>query len=588
MQNVMVPAGIDNFRKLVTHKDSDGNSYIFVDKTMFIKDFIDGNDYITLITRPRRFGKTINLSMLEHFFNKEVNGKPTKGLFDGLKISKLPNVMAYQGNTPAIFISFKEIKGDSFEEAYRRFKELIRKLFKKHKYLLDFDIMSSEDKIFYKSFLSKTAYKEEYETSLHFLSNLLHDVYGKNVYIFLDEYDTPLHNAYVNNYYEKMRSFIASMFNQTLKGNSFVEKALITGIIKIAKSSLFSELNNVGDYTCLDSPLYSDYFGFTEEETNEYLDKAGLPAKAHQLKQMYNGYCINGTTLYNPYSIVKFINRSLQTNNIEESVKPYWINTGGHGIIRNVLSSNIEYLQEDIARLLNNIPIKTPINENIIMGNYLKGNSVSFWSLMLLAGYLKPISEGKKIIEGFNIYELEFPNQEVKESFNQLVINLVANGIDKAYTYILAMQSLAQGQIKEFNDFLVNYMKQTPSYFDVNEGSQEKFYHGMILGMTACLYNTHIIRSNRESGEGRYDICLEPKNNEGKGIIIELKAGKDNEDLGELAKTAYEQIQKKDYAREMESKDIKEIIPVGIAFSGKEVKVKYNLNQIRYTRSVSD
>ena len=575
MQNVMVPAGIDNFRKLVDHKDSDGNSYIFVDKSLFIKDFIDGNDYITLITRPRRFGKTINLSMLEHFFNKEVNGKPTKGLFDGLKISKLPNVMAYQGNTPAIFISFKEIKGDSFEEAYRRFKELIRKLFKKHKYLLDFDIMSSEDKIFYKSFLSKSAYKEEYETSLHFLSNLLHDVYGKNVYIFLDEYDTPLHNAYVNNYYEKMRSFIASMFNQTLKGNSFVEKALITGIIKIAKSSLFSELNNVGDYTCLDSPLYSEYFGFTEEETNEYLDKAGLPAKAHQLKQMYNGYCINGTTLYNPYSIVKFISRSLQTNNIEESVKPYWINTGGHGIIAKILSSNLENLEEKISKVLNNESINNYIDENIIMGNYLKGSTVSFWSLMLLSGYLKPISEIKEDEFEYS-YELKFPNQEVRASFKKLVIEILAGGKDNEYQYKEAMKSLSKGEIIEFEKFIEKYLRETPSYFDVNEGSQEKFYHGMILGMTACLYNTHIIRSNRESGEGRYDISMEPRDKEGKGIIIELKAGKENEDLGELAKTAYEQIQKKDYAREMESKDIKEIIPVGIAFSGKEVKVKYN------------
>ena len=575
MQKVKVPAGIDNFRELVTHKDSKGNSYIFVDKSLFIRDFIDGDDKITLITRPRRFGKTINLSMLEHFFNKEINGKPTKGLFDGLKVSTYPEIMAYQSNTPAIFISFKEIKGDSFEEAYSRFKELIRKLFEKHEYQLKNEIISPEQKIFYKSFISKTAYKEEHETSLHFLSNLLHDVYGKKIYIFIDEYDTPLHNAYINNYYEKMRSFIASMFNQALKGNGFVEKAIITGIIKIAKSSLFSELNNVGDYTCLDSPLYSDYFGFTEEETNEYLDKAGLPSKAHQLKQMYNGYSINGTTLYNPYSIVKFISRSLQTNNLEKSLKPYWINSGGHGIISNVLSSNMEYLQEDIARLFNNIPIKTPINENIIMGNYLKGNSVSFWSLMLLAGYLNPISEIKEDEFEYS-YELKFPNQEVRASFKVLVIEILAGGKDNEYQYKEAMKSLSKGEIIEFEKFIEKYLRETPSYYDVYEGSQEKFYHGMILGMTACLYNTHIIRSNRESGEGRYDISMEPRDKEGKGIIIELKAGKENEDLGELAKTAYEQIQKKDYAREMESKDIKEIIPIGIAFSGKEVKVKYN------------
>ena len=572
----MIPVGIDDFRDLVSFKDPDGRKHLFIDKSLFIRDFLKGNDKVTLITRPRRFGKTINLSMLEYFFNREVGSYSTKGLFDGLKVAQYPNIMAYQGKTPAIFISFKEIKGKNFDESYELIKEKIGALYEKHLYLLDSDRIYDHQKRRIENFIDLKCGFAQYKTSLQYLSKLLYRYSGfTKTIILIDEYDSPLNNAYVNRFYEDMRSFMAALFSDALKGNTCLMKGMITGIIKIAKSSLFSELSNVSDYTCLDSPVYSSYFGFTEEELNEYLDKAGLPANDHKLKNMYNGYNINGITLYNPFSIVKFIHNSLKTNDIEKSIKPYWINTGGHSLIKYILSLNIEDLQEDLIKILNNQPITTYIDESIIMGDYLRGSSISFWSLMLLSGYLKPISKQKE--EDFDYkYELSFPNQEVKASFRKLLIQILAGGIDNENKYKEAMKSLSKGKVKEFEDFLVKYMKQTPSYYDVSEGSQEKFYHGMMLGMTACLHNSHIIRSNRESGKGRYDICLEPKDKNEKGIIIELKAGKENEDLDKLAKTAYSQIKDKEYKRDLDSKGIKEIIPLGIAFFKKDVKLYHD------------
>jgi len=273
MKKPMLPIGVSSFEKLIRHKDSEGNGYLFVDKTMLIKDFIDAGDEISLITRPRRFGKTINMSMLQHFFAKEVDGIETKGLFDGLEISKCPEVMVYQGDYPVIFLTLKEIRGKDFEEAFERVTEVLRPLFEEHRYLLDGPNISEEEIILYKRFLSKIAIKSEYESSLKFLSKLLFQYTGKKTIILLDEYDTPLHDAYVNNYYEEMRSLISTMFNKAFKGNAFLFEALITGILKIAKSSLFSELSNVKDYTILSSPKFAQYFGFTEEETDDYLQE---------------------------------------------------------------------------------------------------------------------------------------------------------------------------------------------------------------------------------------------------------------------------------------------------------------------------
>ncbi len=577
MKRAMLPIGVSDFGKLIRHKNSEDNHYLFIDKSLFIKDFIDAGDEIALITRPRRFGKTMNLSMLQYFFAKEIDGVPTKGLFDDLKISKYPEIMAYQGQRPVIFLSLKTIRGENFEEAFYRIKEVFRTLFETHDYLLESEKVSEEQKVRIKEFIDLSATQSKYETSLLFLSNLLYRHTGQRVLIFLDEYDTPLHDAFINNYYEKGRSFIASIFHNAFKDNSFLHKALITGILKIAKSSLFSELNNVKVYTTLASPKFAQYFGFTEEETDDYLDRANLPQKAHDLKEMYNGYKIEDYTLYNPFSIVCFIDNAVtyDKKDIEKALKPYWINSGGHGIIRDLVSANIDGLEPGLTKLINKESITTPINEDVIMGSHLRGNEASFWSLLLLAGYLKPINREKDEFDDY-LYELVFPNQEIRNSMRNLMLETVSLPIG-IHGYTTAIKALINGEVEKFKIFLEDYLRYTPSYFDTTDRYKEQFYHGMLLGMTACLRNLYIIKSNRESGGGRYDISISPKEPSRKGIIIELKAGKEEEDLNKLSKEALQQIESKNYKTEMESQGIKEIIYLGIAFRRNEVAVSSKL-----------
>ena len=363
----MLPSGIDDFHKLVTHKDSKGAPYLFVDKSLFIKEFIDAGDGISLITRPRRFGKTLALSMLQHFLAKEVKGNPTKGLFDGLKISEHPEVMAYQGQSPVIFVTLKGVRGKTFDEMFAEMRGVMKRLFKSHRYLLATDI-AAEDRVVFKKFLDKEASQEEYKESLLFLSQLLFQHTGKQVMILLDEYDTPVHDAYRHGYYDKCKGLIAAMFHNAFKGNDALDKALITGILKVTKSSFFSALNNVSVYTVIDDLLYGQYFGFTEKETDDYLDRAGLPKKADALKQMYNGYQIGDYTLYNPWSIVSFIKKFilLGGENIKEALKPYWINTGGTHLIAHLLNNNLSSLYKDLQLLIQGKTIQKSIHEEVI------------------------------------------------------------------------------------------------------------------------------------------------------------------------------------------------------------------------------
>lgn len=423
----MLPSGVDNFSDLITYQNQDGVPYLFVDKTLFIKEFMSIGDKITLITRPRRFGKSLTLSMLQHFLASKVSGQPTKGLFDDLKISAHPKIMKKQGTSPVIFLTLKEVKGRSFEQLFERFQEVIKQLFQEHRYLLDTDL-SAEDETIFKKILNKEASRADYETALKNLSRLLYQHTGKKVYILLDEYDTPVHDAYVNGYYEDLRSFLAAMFGKTFKGNNFLARALITGILKVAKSSLLSELNNVEVYTMLDDARYSQYFGFTEAETDDLLDRAGLSQKAHQLKEMYNGYSLEGYTLYNPFSIVSFTKNLLLKGEarMQEVLKPYWVNTGGTHLITDIVRNNVTDLQKGLSTLIQDVPLKTPINEEVVFNPHLKHNRVAFWSVLLLSGYLKVVD--KEIDEfGSYQYHLLFPNQEIKRTMSLMMIEVIAD-----------------------------------------------------------------------------------------------------------------------------------------------------------------
>ena len=570
-EEALLPTGIDNFRELVTPHGGTGKNYLFVDKTLFIKAFFDSGDKITLITRPRRFGKTLTLSMLQHFLAAEVSGESTKGLFESLKISKHPEIMAYQGQYPVIFLTLKQVRGRNFASCFEQIREEIRGVFKQHRYLLDSNI-TEEDRIVFNQFLLEEATQAKYKNALKFLSELLYQHTSKKIIILLDEYDTPIHDSYVHGYYEECRSFLASMFGTTFKGNNALEKGLITGILKVGKASLFSELNNVYVYTMLNDSRYAPYFGFTEEETDDLLDRAGLPQEAHELKEMYNGYQVEGYTLYNPFSIVSFAQKLLGKgkDRLEEALKPYWVNTGGTHLIKNLLEHNIASVASELQTLLENRPLQTPIYEEVVFDPNLRGNPVAFWSILLLSGYLKVV--GKERIKGNHYqYSVLFPNQEIKETMENIALGIISGGDANIATYWKRMQSLVQGNIDDFTDLLQDYVASVSSYFDTGRRGGESYFHGLMIGMVACLWESYHITSNRESGSGRYDIALAPKDKNKPAILIEIKIAKEEEKLEEVAKAAYQQIQHKDYAADMQARGISNIIYLGIAFRGKAV-----------------
>ncbi len=573
----MMPCGIDNYHELITHRNTEDSAYLFVDKTLFIKKFLDAGDKITLITRPRRFGKTLTLSMIQHFLASEVNGRQTKGLFDGLKISQYLETMKKQGQYPVIFLTLKEAKGKSFEEIYGSIKTAIRDLYQVHRYLLSSDKLFSDQKEDFQKILNRQANEDDYKASLNSLSRYLFQHTGKEAYILLDEYDTPINDAYVHGCYEECRSFLASMFGKTFKGNEFLERGLITGILKIAKASLFSELNNLKVYTMYNDARYSQYFGFTEEETNEFLDRAGLSQKAHELKEMYNGYEIEGYTLYNPFSIISFVGELLLIgeDRKEEALKPYWINTGGTHLIGELIKNNLKGLKEDLTSLLDNEAIETYINENVIYNPKLRDDSVGFWSVLLLSGYLKSIHKEKDEF-GEENHTICFPNEEIRLSIRKLLLSV---SFESQHNQMMLgdMKALAEGDVSQFVQFVKDYLTTSISYFDINDQSEERSYHLLLLGMAAFYANTHHIRSNRESGKGRYDIALEPKINGMKAIIFELKVAGEDQDLKQVAQDAYDQIQTRQYKTDMEARGITDIILLGMAFRGKDVEAVTNV-----------
>ncbi len=578
MTQHMFPIGIDNFASLIQDTNTKKQHYLFVDKTLMIKEFVDAGDKIALITRPRRFGKTLSLSMMQHFFAEEVDGIPTKGLFEGLAISKHPEVMVLQGQFPVIFLTLKEVRGKNFEEAYALLQNVIKKLYNTHYYLLEAKQIKEHQKVDFKKYLDQTASQASYKDALLYLSELLYQAHGKKVILLLDEYDTPLHDAHVHGYYEEMRSLIATLFNKAFKGNDYLYKGLITGILKIVKSSLFSELNNVEVYSCFSSPLYADAFGFTPAETDDFLDRAGLPQKAHELKEMYNGYQIEEYILYNPFSIVSFTkNASIYQKKgtpMEKALVPYWVNSGSTDIIRDLIAHNTDELAQDLDKLLHRATIAIRINPDIILGKSLKSDRTSFWSLMLLAGYMR-IEKTAMGNFGEEVYTLSFVNEEVRESMRKIVVNAVTNG--RKDQYYNSMDGLIRGDVSAFQTFLEDYLQCVPSFLDKGGKHYEQFYHGLVLGMSACLSRSHIVTSNRISGGGIYDICIEPKDKSQYGIILELKVAAKTERLQEVADAALAQIKTLAYKRDLTQRGIKKFILMGVSFNKSEMEMRHEV-----------
>ena len=558
-----VSIGYQQFDELIN------NRFFYIDKTYFIREWWGSGDKVTLIARPRRFGKTLTMSMTEQFFSVEYAGR--EDLFDGLQIWNTEEYRKLQGTYPVIALSFSDIKETTYEQARKKIGESIIDLYSKFYYLGESDSLNEMDK---KYFHSVSSDMMEYELSIAIrrLSGYLYKYYGKKVIILLDEYDTPVQEAYINGYWEKLTSFTRNLFNTTFKSNPYLERAILTGITRISKESIFSDLNNLKVVTVV-SEEYADCFGFTQEEVDRALEEYGLSDKKQIVKYWYDGFSFgNETEIYNPWSITNFLDKG--------KVGPYWTNTSSNYLAGKLLQQGTKQVKESFESLLSGKSIRTEIDEQIVY-NQLDLKESAIWSLFVASGYLKikNACRNESEMEWCQTYDLEITNYEVMLMFQNLVHEWFAPSESNYNEFIKAM---LQDDIRSMNVYINKVAQNIFSYFDSgtkpsSETEPERFYHGFVLGLMVELDHRYSITSNRESGLGRYDVMLEPKEVFDPAFIIEFKVlDPENESsLERTAENALRQIDEKKYASILISKGIpeKHIHKYGFAFCGKTVLI---------------
>ena len=554
--NKKLPVGISDFEEIITR------NYYFVDKSLFIKDLLNSGAKVTLIPRPRRFGKTLNLSMTKLFFEKTKESKLY--LFDNLKISKESEYMKHQGQYPVIFITFKDAKDSDWHDCYAKIKELISDEYRRHNYLISSDILSEKQKNIFQSVIDEKANQAAYKSALKNLASYLHGYYKKKAIILIDEYDAPIHSGFINKYYDEIINFMRVFLSAGVKDNSDLEFGMFTGILRVAKESIFSGLNNLEVCSIL-SNLYADKFGLTESEVDQIIAEYSIDNKNNNIKKWYNGYKIGNQTIYNPWSIINMTKQ-------HGAIQPYWINTSNNDLIKELFFKGDFNLKNDIEALLSRVEIKKTIQESISFQEVFSGDDI-LWSFMLFSGYL---TYSNCVFEdGLQYCNLKIPNIEVYSFFKQIVLKWLKREIDFA-SYQRMLKSLLSGDISTFKMIFYDFVIKSLSYFDVSGNEPEKFYHALVLGMLVSLQETHQIKSNRESGYGRYDVMIIPKDHNKAGVIIEFKKTNiyENETLEKAADNALAQIEEKKYEQELLDLGIKNIIKLAIVFQGKKVLIK--------------
>ncbi len=555
-----VSIGHQSFEQLIT------NNYFYIDKTMFIKDWWENGDAVTLITRPRRFGKTLNLDMVDYFFSVEHSGK--EDLFQNLSIWKEEKYRRLQGTFPVITISFANVKEVSFTNARKSICQIIENLYNKYDFLLESGHLNSNEQ---KTYRKVSANMEDYlaTNALNALSDYLMRYYGKKVIILLDEYDTPMQEAYVHGYWDELVPFIRSLFNAAFKTTAFLERAVMTGITRISKESIFSDLNNLVSVTTTTN-LYAEYFGFTQQEVWEALDEYGLSCKKDAVQSWYNGFTFGDRTdIYNPWSIINYLKFV--------KLSPYWINTSSNSLAGKLIREGSPETKMIMEDLLSGKSLLTQIDEQIIF-NQLGRKESAVWSLLLASGYLrvKNLSTDKK---GRTIYELVLTNHEVTLMFEQMTADWFS---DFTPAYNNFIKALLLDDKKAMNRYMNQVAFTTFSYFDTGkhpsgETEPERFYHGFVLGLMVDLADRYTITSNRESGFGRYDVMLEPLHSTDDAIILEFKVHdpEDEDTLADTVQEALDQIERKKYSALLAAKGIapKRIRKYGFAFEGKTVLI---------------
>ncbi len=552
-----VSIGTQDFETLISRNN------FYVDKTHFIKEWWESDDSVTLIARPRRFGKTLNMNMLERFFSVEYKGQGQ--IFEHLQIWKEQKYRELQGTFPVIFLSFAGVKENEYTLAIRQLCWILQNLYIKNYYLLESDVLTDGEKKIFKG-MADDMQLEDAPTALQRLSDYLYRYYGKKTIILLDEYDTPLQEAYMGGYWEEIVSFTRVLFNNTFKTNPYLERAVMTGITRVSKESLFSDLNNLKVIT-MTSNNYASCFGFTEEEVFEAMDEFGMTNK-EEVKQWYDGFTIgNLTDIYNPWSSINFLD--------EGCLKTFWANTSSNGLVSNLLRKGSREIKMQFERLLSGKTIKSRMDEEVVFSQLgEKENAV--WSLLVASGYLtvRGIEDG--------IYELELTNYEVKRMFENLVRDWFC---EEPADYNDFIKSLLRDDTESMNEYMSLVAETLFSSFDGGKRpsartAPERFYHGFVLGLLVDLAGRYEVTSNRESGFGRYDVMLLPINPEDNGIILEFKVFNPKKEaaLEETVQAALKQIEEKQYEQTLLARGIKkeQIRKYGFAFKGKEVLIGGN------------
>ncbi len=550
-----LPIGISDFKKATTE-------YYYVDKTLLIRDFLDKKPQVSLFTRPRRFGKTLTMDMLRVFFEK-TEGEDTSIHFKDKAIWKCgEEYTKYQGQYPVIFLTFKDIKWDTWTETYESIAKLISREFLRHNELEHSDRLSAYQKEDYVMFANGQGNEIDYQMSLATLSLMLTKHYEKECIIIIDEYDTPIQQGHSKQFYNEIIGFMRNFFSAGLKDNSCLAYGFLTGILRVAKESIFSGLNNLKINSILDEG-YSQYFGFTKEEVKSLLAYYGAANKYDEVCAWYDGYLFGNTEIFNPWSVINYVSDNCFP-------KAFWQSTGSNEIIGEIIASATPEIAENLHKLLANEKVTTYVDTNVIYPE-VNSNPYSIYSFLLMAGYLKVVGIYPQN-DGNYMCDIAIPNKEIAFVYSKEILGKMGH----ESVSIAMQQAIFQRDMAKLQEVLSQYLLDTVSSFD---GANEGFYHGMMLGLCAVVSNRYKVTSNRESGYGRFDIQLYPESKSIPGFIFEFKHAKsETEDLDALAEQALNQIEAKKYDTQMKSDGIMDIVKIGIAFRGKQTKIKANNN----------
>jgi len=564
IQPLGYPIGVSDFKEIVS------GHYTLVDKSLFIQDVLDDSAKVILITRPRRFGKTLNMSMLRYFFDR-IDAADNRKLFEHLAIAQANTrhgkaCLESQGMHPVIFLSLKSIKSSNYASAYQDITSLMGRVYQEHRYLLDSKALFPEDKQIIREIIREKASPSHVKHALKNLARYLSLHHNAKTILLIDEYDTPIHAAYLSTprYHHEMLEFMRGFLGEALKDNEFLHKGVVTGILRIAQANLFSDLNNIDVYTLLRKD-YAQYFGFTPDEVQKLVLDSGLPIQLDAIQSWYNGYQIGDTVLYNPWSMLCCLKQ-------QGHLQSYWIETGEAGLLGVALRKQSIYVKLQLQQLMEGETIEVKLDYRTSLLD-IERNPVAVWTLLVFSGYLnaRPTHFGD---DGEITCQVSVPNREVLGAYARFVKNWYENALTDGH-YMALLDALTHGRVEQFQELLQTYIEQSLSYFDLGKKTPEKIYHVFMLGLLAGLRSEYLIQSNKEAGYGRFDLALVPHDTTKLGIMMEFKSVEDDDDnLAASAQSALSQIKHHHYTSLLHQHGIKKQLALGIAFSGKQVIVR--------------